>query len=156
MWNCQFCLDLNARKQQLNSQLEQWQWQQCMDRLRNKHIYKSTFIFCIQVCWCCNLQISFSGFVLQILSDDEKRPLYDHYGEAGLKGAGTAAAAQGAAGYAGSNTFDLFEAFFGGTSGGGAFGGMGGMGGMGGSMGGMGSSFGTRRRPTSVQGDDIR
>jgi uncharacterized membrane protein YgcG len=54
------------------------------------------------------------------------------------------------------NTFDLFEAFFGGTSGGGAFGGMGGMGGMGGSMGGMGSSFGTRRRPTSVQGDDIR
>ncbi len=55
-----------------------------------------------------------------------------------------------------SNTFDLFEAFFGGTSGGGAFVGMGGMGGMGGSMGGMGSSFGTRRRPTSVQGDDIR
>jgi len=38
---------------------------------------------------------------LQILSDDEKRPLYDRYGEAGLKGAGTAAAAQGAAGYAG-------------------------------------------------------
>ncbi|CAK9214706.1 unnamed protein product [Sphagnum troendelagicum] len=92
----------------------------------------------------------------EILSDDEKRPLYDRYGEAGLKGAGTAAAAQGAAGYAGTNTFDLFEAFFGGTSGGGAFGGMGGMGGMGGSMGGMGSSFGTRRRPTSVQGDDIR
>ncbi|KAH9531629.1 hypothetical protein CY35_19G047900 [Sphagnum magellanicum] len=92
----------------------------------------------------------------EILSDDEKRPLYDRYGEAGLKGAGTAAAAQGAAGYAGSNTFDLFEAFFGGTSGSGAFVGMGGMGGMGGSMGGMGSSFGTRRRPTSVQGDDIR
>ncbi len=101
MWNCQFCLDLNARKQQLNSQLEQWQWQQCMDQLRNKHIYKSTCIFCIQVCCCCNLQISFSRFVLQILSDDEKRPLYDRYGEAGLKGAGTAAAAQGAAGYAG-------------------------------------------------------
>lgn len=25
---------------------------------------------------------------LQVLSDDEKRPLYDKYGEAGVKGAG--------------------------------------------------------------------
>jgi hypothetical protein len=102
----------NARKQQLNSQLEQWQWQQCMDQLRNKHIYKSTCIFCIQVCCCCNLQISFSEFVLQILSDDEKRPIYDRYGEAGLKGAGTAAAAQGAAGYAGVHTNGQNFVFF--------------------------------------------
>lgn len=28
------------------------------------------------------------NFVLQVLSDDEKRSLYDKYGEAGLKGAG--------------------------------------------------------------------
>lgn len=27
-------------------------------------------------------------FSLQVLSDDEKRPIYDQYGEAGLKGAG--------------------------------------------------------------------
>lgn len=27
-------------------------------------------------------------FVLQVLSDDEKRSIYDRYGEAGLKGSG--------------------------------------------------------------------
>lgn len=54
----------------------------------------------------------------EVLSDDEKRPIYDQYGEAGLKGAGA-----GASGF--SNPFDLFETFFGGA-------GMGGMGGMGG------------------------
>lgn len=54
----------------------------------------------------------------EVLSDDEKRPIYDQYGEAGLKGA-----AAGASGF--SNPFDLFETFFGGA-------GMGGMGGMGG------------------------
>ncbi|KAH7421332.1 hypothetical protein KP509_13G051400 [Ceratopteris richardii] len=53
----------------------------------------------------------------EVLSDDEKRAIYDQYGEAGLKGAG--------AGAAYSNPFDLFETFFGGM-------GMGGMGGMGG------------------------
>ncbi|KAI5076651.1 hypothetical protein GOP47_0008716 [Adiantum capillus-veneris] len=52
----------------------------------------------------------------EVLSDDEKRAIYDQFGEAGLKGAGA-----GASGF--SNPFDLFETFFGG---------MGGMGGMGG------------------------
>lgn len=28
------------------------------------------------------------NFLLQVLSDDEKKSLYDRYGEAGLKGAG--------------------------------------------------------------------
>ncbi|KAH7404527.1 hypothetical protein KP509_15G030100 [Ceratopteris richardii] len=67
----------------------------------------------------------------EVLSDDEKRSIYDKFGEAGLKGAG----AGGAAGF--TNPFDLFETFFGG---------MGGMGGMGGRA--------ARNRP--VQGDDER
>lgn len=64
----------------------------------------------------------------EVLSDDEKRSIYDQYGEAGLKGAG----AGGASGF--SNPFDLFETFFGGM----------GMGGMGGTS--------TRSRP--IQGAD--
>lgn len=64
----------------------------------------------------------------EVLSDDEKRSIYDQYGEAGLKGAG----AGGASGF--SNPFDLFETFFGGM----------GMGGMGGTS--------TRSRP--MQGAD--
>lgn len=52
----------------------------------------------------------------EVLSDDEKRSLYDRYGEAGLKGAG-----MGMGDF--SNPFDLFESLFEG---------MGGMGGMGG------------------------
>ncbi|KAL8097472.1 chaperone protein dnaJ A6, chloroplastic-like [Apium graveolens] len=52
----------------------------------------------------------------EVLSDDEKRSIYDRYGEAGLKGAG-----MGTGDF--SNPFDLFESFFDG---------MGGMGGMGG------------------------
>ncbi|CAN4110548.1 unnamed protein product [Withania somnifera] len=55
----------------------------------------------------------------EVLSDDEKRSVYDKYGEAGLKGAG-----MGMGDF--SNAFDLFESLFDG------FGGMGGMGGMGG------------------------
>lgn len=73
----------------------------------------------------------------EVLSDDEKRSIYDKFGEAGLKGAG----AGGGAGF--SNPFDLFETFFGG---------MGGMSGMGG-MGGMGGRA-ARNRP--IQGDDER
>ncbi|XP_042494674.1 chaperone protein dnaJ A7A, chloroplastic-like isoform X2 [Macadamia integrifolia] len=69
----------------------------------------------------------------EVLSDDEKRSLYDKYGEAGLKGAG-----MGMGDF--SSPFDLFESLFEGM------GGMGSMGGMG--MGGRGS----RRRP--VDGDD--
>ncbi|XP_042492576.1 chaperone protein dnaJ A6, chloroplastic-like [Macadamia integrifolia] len=66
----------------------------------------------------------------EVLSDDEKRSLYDKYGEAGLKGAG-----MGMGDF--SNPFDLFESLFEG---------MGGMGGMG--MGGRGS------RSRAVDGDD--
>ncbi|XP_024376714.1 chaperone protein dnaJ A7A, chloroplastic [Physcomitrium patens] len=65
----------------------------------------------------------------EVLSDDEKRSIYDRFGEAGLKGAGGAG---GAAGF--NNPFDLFETFFGG-------------------MGGR-SSGQARNRP--VQGDDER
>ncbi|XP_062201926.1 chaperone protein dnaJ A7A, chloroplastic-like [Phragmites australis] len=64
----------------------------------------------------------------EVLSDDEKRVIYDKYGEAGLKGAG-----MGTGDY--SNPFDLFESLFEG------FGGMGGMGGR-----------AARNRP--MQGDD--
>ncbi|CAL5434356.1 unnamed protein product [Camellia sinensis] len=52
----------------------------------------------------------------EVLSDDDKRSIYDKYGEAGLKGAGV-----GTGDF--SNPFDLFESLFEG---------MGGMGGMGG------------------------
>lgn len=41
----------------------------------------------------------------EVLSDDEKRSIYDQYGEAGLKGAG-----QGMGGF--TNPFDLFESLF--------------------------------------------
>ncbi|GAV69132.1 DnaJ domain-containing protein/DnaJ_CXXCXGXG domain-containing protein/DnaJ_C domain-containing protein [Cephalotus follicularis] len=54
----------------------------------------------------------------EVLSDDEKRSLYDKYGEAGLKGAG-----MGMGDF--SNPFDLFESLFE------NMGGMGGMGGRG-------------------------
>ena len=46
----------------------------------------------------------------KVLSDDEKRPLYDKYGEAGLKGAG-----MGTRDF--SNPFDLFESLFEGMGG---------------------------------------
>ncbi|KAK6114821.1 hypothetical protein DH2020_007090 [Rehmannia glutinosa] len=59
----------------------------------------------------------------EVLSDDEKRSIYDRYGEAGLKGAG-----MGTGDF--SNPFDLFESLFEG---------MGGMGGMGMGGGGRGS-----------------
>ncbi|KAI3460600.1 hypothetical protein Pfo_017263 [Paulownia fortunei] len=66
----------------------------------------------------------------EVLSDDEKRSIYDRYGEAGLKGAG-----MGMGDF--SNPFDLFESLFEG---------MGGMGGMG--MGGRGS------RNRATEGED--
>ncbi|CAD5175353.1 unnamed protein product [Musa acuminata subsp. malaccensis] len=62
----------------------------------------------------------------EVLSDDEKRSLYDKYGEAGLKGAG-----MGMGDF--SNPFDLFESLFEG-------------------MGGMGGPRAARNRP--IQGDD--
>ncbi|KAF7126397.1 hypothetical protein RHSIM_Rhsim11G0137400 [Rhododendron simsii] len=66
----------------------------------------------------------------EVLSDDEKRSIYDRYGEAGLKGAGV-----GTGDF--SNPFDLFETLFDG---------LGGMGGMG--MGGRGS------RSRATEGED--
>ncbi|KAK4767593.1 hypothetical protein SAY86_015343 [Trapa natans] len=66
----------------------------------------------------------------EVLSDDEKKSLYDKYGEAGLKGAG-----MGMGDF--SNPFDLFESLFEGM------GGMGGMGGLGGR--------GSRNRPVDGQ-----
>uniref|UniRef100_A0A0C9S636 TSA: Wollemia nobilis Ref_Wollemi_Transcript_12006_1562 transcribed RNA sequence n=1 Tax=Wollemia nobilis TaxID=56998 RepID=A0A0C9S636_9CONI len=71
----------------------------------------------------------------EVLSDDEKRSLYDQYGEAGVKGA-----AGGGAAYT-TNPYDLFETFFGASMGG---------------FSGMDTGFGTRRRETVIQGDDIR
>ncbi|XP_057494654.1 chaperone protein dnaJ A7A, chloroplastic-like isoform X1 [Actinidia eriantha] len=59
----------------------------------------------------------------EVLSDDEKRPIYDKYGEAGLKGSGMGMGMEDFG-----DPFDLFETLFD------SFGGMGGMG-----MGGRGS-----------------
>lgn len=63
----------------------------------------------------------------QVLSDDNKRAIYDRYGEAGLKGGMGGFPGAGGAGVEFTNPFDLFESFFGG-----GMGGMGGFGGMGG------------------------
>ncbi|CAA0809929.1 DNAJ heat shock family protein [Striga hermonthica] len=65
----------------------------------------------------------------EVLSDDEKRSIYDTYGEAGLKGAG-----MGMGDF--SNPFDLFETLFEGMGGGG-----------------MGSG-GRGRRSRAVEGED--
>ncbi|XAR53043.1 hypothetical protein NMG60_11021431 [Bertholletia excelsa] len=65
----------------------------------------------------------------EVLSDDEKRSIYDTYGEAGLRGSG-----MGMGDF--SNAFDLFESLFGG----------------GGGMGGMG---GRRSRSRAVDGEDL-
>lgn len=81
----------------------------------------------------------------EVLSDDEKRGIYDRFGEAGLKGGFAGAGTGGMGGMQGdfSNPFDIFETFFGG--------GMGGMGGFGGMGGG-----GARSRNRPVAGDDQR
>lgn len=59
----------------------------------------------------------------EVLYDDEKRPIYDKYGEAGLKGGGG-----GEGGYADVDAFDLFETLFETMGGLDGFGGLGGMG----------------------------
>lgn len=74
----------------------------------------------------------------QVLSDENKRQIYDQYGEAGLKGMGGFGGGPGVGDF--SNPFDLFESFFGGGMGGGGFGG--------------GARGGTRTR--GVPGDDLR
>ncbi|KAG8388265.1 hypothetical protein BUALT_Bualt02G0107700 [Buddleja alternifolia] len=73
----------------------------------------------------------------EVLSDDQKRALYDRYGEAGVK-----STVGGGGGYTASNPFDLFEAFFGPS--------MGGFSGM------EGSAFGSSRRSTVSKGEDLR
>ena len=75
----------------------------------------------------------------EVLSDEEKKQIYDRYGEAGLKGSPFGGGAGGMGDF--SNPFDIFESFFG------MGGGMGGMGGMGGNPG------AARDRPQ--QGEDI-
>ncbi|KAJ7550714.1 hypothetical protein O6H91_07G113900 [Diphasiastrum complanatum] len=73
----------------------------------------------------------------EVLSDDEKRPIYDQFGEAGVR-----SPTGGSGGTYATNPFDLFESFFGASVGG--FGPMGTTG------------FATRRRNIAVQGDDVR
>lgn len=71
-----------------------------------------------------------------MLSDEQKRQIYDQYGEAGLKSGMGGFSSAGMGDF--SNPFDLFEQFFGG--------------GMG-----MGSGFGGRRSASrAVAGDDLR
>ncbi|KAK4488860.1 hypothetical protein RD792_004650 [Penstemon davidsonii] len=70
----------------------------------------------------------------EVLSDDQKRALYDRYGEAGVK-----SSVGGAGGYTATNPFDLFEAFFGG-----GFSGM------------DGTGFGASRPSTVSKGEDLR
>jgi hypothetical protein len=62
---------------------------------------------------------------LQVLSDDNKRAIYDKFGEAGLKGDAFGGMG-GMGGFQSANPMDIFESFFGG-----------GFGGFGGGMGGQ-------------------
>lgn len=79
----------------------------------------------------------------EVLSDDDKRGLYDRFGEQGVRGGFSGATASGMGGMGDfSNPFDIFETFFGS-----GIGNMGGFSGMGGAARG-------RNRP--VAGDDQR
>ncbi|KAI3970238.1 hypothetical protein MKX01_023885 [Papaver californicum] len=72
----------------------------------------------------------------EVLSDEQKRSMYDQYGEAGVK------SSVGGGGAYAANPFDLFETFFGGS--------------MGGFSGTDQTAYGNRRRSTVIKGDDIR
>ncbi|KAK9863215.1 hypothetical protein WJX84_009923 [Apatococcus fuscideae] len=74
----------------------------------------------------------------EVLNDDQKRGIYDRYGEAGLKGMGGGGAGPGMGDF--NNPFDLFEQLFNGGMGGGGFGG----------------GMGARRAQMPVDGDDER
>lgn len=115
------------------------------------------------------------GEAYAVLSDAEKRKIYDQFGHAGLKGGGGPGGPGGAAGpggqafhFSSGDAFNIFESFFGGAGGGlgGMFGGPGGggrgggatfmrMGGMGGGMedmfGGMAGMGGGGGRPRKDQ-----
>jgi molecular chaperone DnaJ len=54
---------------------------------------------------------------LQVLSDDNKRAIYDKFGEAGLKGDAFGGMG-GMGGFQSANPMDIFESFFGGGFGG--------------------------------------
>jgi molecular chaperone DnaJ len=54
---------------------------------------------------------------IQVLSDDNKKAVYDRFGEAGLKGGMGGMGGQGD--FGGASAFDIFETFFGGGGGGG-------------------------------------
>ena len=71
----------------------------------------------------------------EVLTDDQKRSIYDQYGEAGLKSMGGMGGAAGMGDF--SNPFDLFESFFGANPFGGAAGGP------------RGQQNGAQRRPKS-------
>lgn len=80
----------------------------------------------------------------EVLSDEQKKQMYDQFGEAGLGGA-AGFGGGGPGGGMGADPFDLFEAFFGGGMGGGSP--FGGMGGGGGGMGG---------RDRATRGSDLQ
>ena len=77
-----------------------------------------------------------------MLSDDQKRSIYDRYGEAGLKNGMGGMGGADMGGF--NNPFDLFEQFFG------ASGGRAGAGGFGG----FGGGFGGGARSRAMQGED--
>ena len=87
----------------------------------------------------------------EVLSDDEKKSIYDRFGEDGLK---AGAMGGGGGGFNNMNDFtnpmDIFESFFGGM------GGMGGSGGFGGGGMGGGGGGGARARSRPITGDDQR
>ena len=74
--------------------------------------------------YCRSLPFTHVQTNLKVLSDDNKKAVYDRYGEAGLKG-GMGGFGGGGGGGTGdfSNPFDLFESFFGQSMGGGRAGG---------------------------------
>lgn len=75
----------------------------------------------------CDAYTALATACLQVLSDDNKRAIYDKFGEAGLKGDafGGGSPFGGMGGFQSASPMDIFESFFGG-----GFGGMG-MGGTG-------------------------